>query len=69
MSVKQVLCWHLISCRSAYKVSISYALNKILAALRPEVRNDKVNVEDVSANIIFSPPFKAHDLVYFCGHS
>ncbi|KNZ54349.1 hypothetical protein VP01_2969g1 [Puccinia sorghi] len=49
---EKVLCWHLISCRSAYKVSISYALNKILATLRPEVRNDKVNVEDLEKRMV-----------------
>ncbi|PLW23209.1 hypothetical protein PCANC_01585 [Puccinia coronata f. sp. avenae] len=48
----EVLCWHLMSCRPAYKVSISYALNKILAALKPEVRNDKVNVEDLEKRMV-----------------
>ncbi|POW13739.1 hypothetical protein PSHT_07601 [Puccinia striiformis] len=49
---KQVLCWHLISCRPIYRVSISYAINKILAILKPEVRNEKVNVEELEKRMV-----------------
>ncbi|WAQ81754.1 hypothetical protein PtA15_2A65 [Puccinia triticina] len=34
------------------EVSISYALNKILAILKPEVRNDKVNVEELEKRMV-----------------
>ncbi|KAI9613406.1 hypothetical protein H4Q26_010008 [Puccinia striiformis f. sp. tritici PST-130] len=45
----EVLCWHLISCRPIYRVSISYAINKILAILKPEVRNEKLEKRMVEA--------------------
>ncbi|KAA1083525.1 hypothetical protein PGT21_005532 [Puccinia graminis f. sp. tritici] len=48
----EVLCWHLIECRAVYKVSISYAINKILAVLKPDVRNDKVNVEELEKRMV-----------------
>ncbi|KAH9461820.1 hypothetical protein MJO28_003422 [Puccinia striiformis f. sp. tritici] len=48
----EVLCWHLISCRPIYRVSISYAINKILAILKPEVRNEKVNVEELEKRMV-----------------
>ncbi|MBW0491642.1 hypothetical protein O181_031357 [Austropuccinia psidii MF-1] len=43
----EVICWQLIQAKSIYQVSISYALNRILASLQSAVRDEKINVEDL----------------------
>ncbi|KAI8448858.1 hypothetical protein BY996DRAFT_7546234 [Phakopsora pachyrhizi] len=41
----EVICWHLIRCKPTFEVSVQHSLNKVLAVVRPAVRDEKVTVE------------------------